>query len=1580
MPNQRHYCWKCGAELPGIGDACPRCAARPTDRRPVPAGDPEARALRQIYDHYGPDQTLRHHTLLPNAVGDVLGEDAKALRIQLRTALDAGLGKLYRDELTHPAPNFSAQAMRLLEENGLSHKASQRLIELFDDMTGLPRHAVAPAPTVPATAAAAPRRGKALPVVILLLIAALALGGFFAHRAGLLFPAADGPVIDAVTAPALTEAPTEQPTDEPTEAPTEAPTAEPTDEPTDVPTDEPTEAPTDESTDVPAPVVPAALTVPEPITPQTPVAAPDSATARVLRSDFAFGDSVSFTDHTFGSDIPRSAVRSIAFRDTLSGAPDSAWDASADGDGTVLAWALPSADTDDSGNPLYTLIVAADGPVRLPENSKCLFASFTNLIGIDFAGCVDTFAVTDMSWMFRNCPQVVSLDLSSFDTSAVTNTSSMFFGCFQLQSLNLSSFDTAAVTDMSFMLSSCWQLQAVDLSSFDTAAVNTMEGMFGDCPALERVTVSERFVLPDDFSADDVLGGSAVDAFTVIPPRTLLNDAGDFASAEQFTFGRAFPRATVRSIAFRDTLDGAPSDAWDASATRDRSVLAWLTPTDAADLDGNPLWDLTVAANGPVRFPEDSSLLFRQFTHVVSIDFGRAVDTSATRDMTAMFSHCELLPALDLTGFDTSAVAGMSWMFSNCQGLESLDLSSFDTSAVVDMQYMFNNCASLAALDLSRFDTSAVVDMQYMFNACASLTALDVSSFDTSSVANMSHMFVCKSLTALDVSRFDTSAVTDMSWMFSGSAALTTLDLTSFDVSSAADLSYMFYYCDSLRQVTVSDRFAIREGANTYAMFTGAPAEALTVIDPATVRVLYNDYAHVGRPIIGDEDWTLDLFHSNNPRSAIRTITFRDTLDGMPSRAWDASESGDGSVRAWLIATSAADGSGSFLYDLVIAADGPVRLPANAQALFARFPNLTAIDFAGCVDTSAVTSMAHMFYRCPSLTALDLSGFDTSSVTDMSWMFYRCGLTTLDLSGFDTSSVANMALMFQYCDRLTSLNLSAFDTSAVTDMSWMFAYCINLRQVTVSNRFIIPDDADATGMLAGSGLSGLEAFTVLDPMNARVLYNDYTHAQSANPENDGWLLLRLFGREYARAAIRTITFRDTLDGAPPDVWDASENGDGSVLAWLIATDAVDDLDHPLYDLVIAADGPVRLPANASFLFFAFENLTGVNFAGCVDTSSVTGMRGMFMFSTALTELDLSGFDTSSVTDMSGLFQGCLSLTTLDLSGLDTSAVTDMSAMFYACPALTALDLSAFDTSSVTTAAMMFMHCYGLEEVLVSEDFFLGPNVNTQDMFYDNPHITNLSDFTLATDAPGASVPPVTGGTRTLYNDVQAGSDPTGVRAFHSDVPRSSVRSITFRRGLSGLPADAWDASANGDGTVWAWVSDAGDGLLALTLAADGPIRLTGDCQYLFAFFTSLEQLDFAGCADTAGLTSMAHMFDRCVSLPSLDLTGFDTSAVTSMAGVFSGCRALTALNLSSFDTARVTNMNAAFQGCASLVTLDLTAFDTSAVTDMYNMFADCASLSDVTVTSLFVRPADVADSNILLGSPLQSLADFTLVD
>lgn len=135
-----------------------------------------------------------------------------------------------------------------------------------------------------------------------------------------------------------------------------------------------------------------------------------------------------------------------------------------------------------------------------------MFGSASHLHTVSFKNTLDTSTVTNMSYMFSNCVELdtvnlsyldtsnvtdmsymfestylLSLDLTNFDTSKVTSMSGMFRWCEHLSSINLSSFDTSNVTYMSNMFAYCRALTTLDLSNFDTSKVTDMSSMFDNC-------------------------------------------------------------------------------------------------------------------------------------------------------------------------------------------------------------------------------------------------------------------------------------------------------------------------------------------------------------------------------------------------------------------------------------------------------------------------------------------------------------------------------------------------------------------------------------------------------------------------------------------------------------------------------------------------------------------------------------------------------------------------------------------------------------------------------------------------------------------------------------------------------------------------------------------------------------------------------------------------------------------------------------------------------------------------------------------------------------------------------------------
>ena len=112
-----------------------------------------------------------------------------------------------------------------------------------------------------------------------------------------------------------------------------------------------------------------------------------------------------------------------------------------------------------------------------------------------------------MSYMFNDCKQLQSLDVSKFDTSNVVDMKRMFAGCAVLTHINLFSFDTSNVKSFFWMFRKCYALQEVRLTSFDATNVLNMHGMFYECSDLETVYLGDNFVTPNLIVCSNMFGG-----------------------------------------------------------------------------------------------------------------------------------------------------------------------------------------------------------------------------------------------------------------------------------------------------------------------------------------------------------------------------------------------------------------------------------------------------------------------------------------------------------------------------------------------------------------------------------------------------------------------------------------------------------------------------------------------------------------------------------------------------------------------------------------------------------------------------------------------------------------------------------------------------------------------------------------------------------------------------------------------------------------------------------------------------------------------------------------------------------------
>ena len=460
---------------------------------------------------------------------------------------------------------------------------------------------------------------------------------------------------------------------------------------------------------------------------------------------------------------------------------------------------------------------------------RYMFSNCRELTSLDLSS-FNTANVMYMSYMFNNCQKLTSLDLSSFNTANVTYMSYMFSGCSGLSSLDLSSFKTANVTNMNDMFNGCSGFTSLDLSSFNTAKVTNMEGMFGGCSGLTSLDLSSFNTANVEYMDEMFSYCSGLTTIYVSDNFSIGNvtyDLNMFSGCSQLVGAVAYnSNKTDHTMAnytsgYFTKSNLTPYVKWNA----DTKVLTFKV---AHYIEGNegewkfnegakdPGWSIDEVKNYCTKVVFTSSFnhakptscysWFYCFSNLTTIQGIENLNTEEVKNMRYMFSDCPNLRSLTLSSFfNTANVTDMSSMFRGCSSLTSLDLSKFNTDKVENMSSMFNGCSDLENLTLSSFNTDKVTDMSAMFGSCQKLTSLDLSNFDTSNVTTMYQLFYdCSGLTSLDLSSFNTANVTNMNNMFYGCGGLTALDLSSFNTANVTDMSCMFCWCSRLTSLALS--------------------------------------------------------------------------------------------------------------------------------------------------------------------------------------------------------------------------------------------------------------------------------------------------------------------------------------------------------------------------------------------------------------------------------------------------------------------------------------------------------------------------------------------------------------------------------------------------------------------------------------------------------------------------------------------------------------------------------------------------------------------------------------------------------
>lgn len=480
----------------------------------------------------------------------------------------------------------------------------------------------------------------------------------------------------------------------------------------------------------------------------------------------------------------------------------------------------------------------------------------------------------------------------------------------------------------------------------------------------------------------------------------------------------------------------------------------------------------------------DMIYMFNGCTSLTSVDMS-SLDFSAVIDMSFMFNGCTSLTSVGVTsGWDLSNVKSIKALFQNCPLLTGIDVTNWNTGNIIDMGFAFWGNESLSSLDVSKWNTAQCKSFDHLFAHCIRLVVSGVENWNTSSAQVMCCIFHSTRNTSLDLSGWNTSNVFSFNgmfeymsrlteikglenWdtskgvcfmeMFHGCTNLKSLDLSSFDTRNAtfnkniqvsgnkttATSTYrMLGDCHSLEKVVLGENFTfLGDGKTDSEKPHGSlPVPSSTYISgadgnwydqsgtayaaadiPNKTEGTYYAYA-VSPAMLGRGDtWYKSEFADKSTITAINIVDSYNAT-GDEDDFWDASALEDGTVMCYINGTTLtiAGNNGS----------GKIYACGDSSSAFSGFTALTEINGLENLDTSKAVSMQEMFYDCPELNALDLSGFSTDKVMRMDFMFKDCSdLTTIYVSdSFNTDTVTISQQMFYGCTNLQGGNGTAFNS------------------------------------------------------------------------------------------------------------------------------------------------------------------------------------------------------------------------------------------------------------------------------------------------------------------------------------------------------------------------------------------------------------------------------------------------------------------------------------------------------------------------------------------------------------------------
>lgn len=753
-----------------------------------------------------------------------------------------------------------------------------------------------------------------------------------------------------------------------------------------------------------------------------------------------------------GGPIANSQIESIKFVTNPKEVLGTKWDASENGDNSVIAGYI-----DSNGNELYEIYVASNSDkttkVYTPEDASYMFYECSNLTTIDIQN-LGTSKTTNMNSMFAMCTNITTLELQNFDTSNVEDMENMFFGCENLETLDISNFITAKVTTMCNMFQNCKKLTELNLESFDTSKVIDMNSMFNGCESLTILNLN-------NFNTTEVTDMSWM--FYNCKNITTL-DLSNFDTSNVIDMSAMFSTCenlTTLNISNFNTTE--------------------VTSMNAMFSDCKKLQILNIS-NFNISKVEDMSFMFSGCIKLSELDLGKQF-TKIANENEGIFDGLEENQLV--IKVPSAIYAGKNEIKLN-NG--STDIITFLDNVKVECKYKIEWKKVSSSVDIAQKQINVVLQAEGVN------TTYDSAKILTDGISKYLQLYI-------DGKIVDNLTVTIENQEVKNGKLQCTLKIKNEEIKDGEGMALV------IKEDSATDKYG-----NGNLEIKLIITEPLPIMQNTQYNGDDNKYYFAGGTIENSKIESIKFVASKEEVLGTQWDASKNGNNSVIAGYVDSNNNGlyeiyvasnsEKTTKVYMPEDASYmfyEGNNLTTIDLQ---NINTSKTINMNSMFAICNNLTTLNLSSfdtskvidmenmfykneklvtldisSFNTSEVTTMSNMFSNCTSLTKLNLNNFNTSKVTDMNSMFFECrnlatlnisnfntpqvtdmsymfsegeALETLDVSKFDTSQVTNMKAMFQACRKLIELNISNFNTSQVTNMSYMFCNCSSLRSIYVS--------------------------------------------------------------------------------------------------------------------------------------------------------------------------------------------------------------------------------------------------------------------------------------------------------------------------------------------------------------------------------------------------------------------------------------------------------------------------------------------------------------------------------------------------